>query len=138
MDEWENIAERKIREAMAEGAFDNLAGMGRPLNLDENPYEDPSLRMAHRLLRNNGFAPAWVEEGKELEREIELACRQLAAKQAPERFRQQIAAINRRILDRNLKTPSAVFHMRLVDADAEIRKLISVPPPGCSDLEPAC
>lgn len=55
MDEWEDIAERKIREAMAEGAFDNLAGMGRPLNLDENPYEDPSLRMAHRLLRNNGL-----------------------------------------------------------------------------------
>ena len=66
MDHWENIAERKIREAMSEGAFDNLTGKGRPLNLEENPYEDPSLRMAHRLLRNNGFAPAWVEEAKDL------------------------------------------------------------------------
>ena len=55
MDKWENIAERKIREAMAEGAFDNLEGKGRPLNLEEDPFEDPSLRMAHRLLRNNGF-----------------------------------------------------------------------------------
>src|SRR5689334_9162340 len=138
MDEWENIAERKIREAMAEGAFDNLAGMGRPLNLEENPYEDPSLRMAHRLLRNNGFAPAWLEEGKDLEREIDVACQELAAKRSPERFRQQVAAINRRILARNLKTPSAVFHMRPVDAEAEIRKLTSPRPPGCSDREPAC
>ena len=137
MDEWENIAERKIREAMAEGAFDNLAGMGRPLNLEENPYEDPSLRMAHRLLRNNGFAPAWVEEGKDIEREIDLAGKELAAHGSP-RFREQIAAINRRILARNLKTPSAIFHMRPVDAEAEIQRLISPRPPGCSDPEPAC
>lgn len=44
MDEWGNIAERKIREAMAEGAFDNLKGKGHPLDLEENPFEDPSLR----------------------------------------------------------------------------------------------
>src|SRR5580692_2647766 len=104
MDKWENIAERKIREAMSEGAFDNLTGKGRPLNLEENPYEDPSLRMAHRLLRNNGFAPAWVEEGKDLEQEIDLAARELASKGYVDRFREQIAAINRRILTHNLKT----------------------------------
>src|SRR6266436_2391386 len=120
MDHWENIAERKIREAMSEGAFDNLTGKGRPLNLEENPYEDPSLRMAHRLLRNNGFAPAWVEEAKDLEQEIDLSCRELAAKRSPDRFRERIADINRRILTHNLKTPSALFHMLPFDAEAEI------------------
>src|ERR1700704_3395286 len=98
MDHWENIAERKIREAMAEGAFDNLTGKGRPLNLEENPYEDPSLRMAHRILRNNGFAPAWVEEAKDLEQEIDVGGREFAAHGFPELFREQIAAINRGIL----------------------------------------
>ena len=128
MDKWENIAERKIREAMAEGAFDNLKGKGRPLDLEENPYEDPSMRMAHRLLRNNGFAPAWIEEAKDLEHSIEMARRDLgraltAGAKAPERqrslegFRRQIAEINRRILEHNLKTPSAQFHMRPVDAE---------------------
>ena len=63
MDKWETIAERKIREAMAEGAFDNLSGKGRPLNLEEDPYEDPSLRMAHRLLRNNGVRPGVDRRG---------------------------------------------------------------------------
>jgi len=122
MDKWENIAERKIREAMSEGAFDNLTGKGRPLNLEETPYEDPSLRMAHRLLRNNGFAPAWVEESKDLEQEIDLCCRELAAKRSPDRFRERIADINRRILTHNLKTPSALFHMLPFDAEAEIRR----------------
>jgi Domain of unknown function (DUF1992) len=123
MDKWENIAERKIREAMSEGAFDNLTGKGRPLNLEENPYEDPSLRMAHRLLRNNGFAPAWVEEAKDLEQEIDLSCREFAAHGLSDRFRAHIAAINRRILAHNLKTPSALFHKLPVDAEAEIRRL---------------
>ena len=123
MDEWQIIAERKIREAMAEGAFDNLSGKGRPLDLEENPYEDPSLRMAHRLLRNNGFAPLWVEEAKDLEREIREAAKELAARGSVERFREQAAAINRRIQAHNLKTPSAGFHMRPMDAEAEIRKV---------------
>ena len=92
MDEWHFIADRKIREAMEEGAFEHLEGTGRPLDLAENPFEDPSLRMAHRLLKNNGFSPAWIEEGKEIEREIQLR-------------RLPVAEINRRILAYNLKAP---------------------------------
>jgi len=121
MDQWENIAERKIREALAEGAFDNLEGKGRPLDLSEDPYQDPSLRMAHRLLRNNGFAPAWIEEAKDLEHAIEKARRDLARATAGQRtldeFRERIAEINRRILAHNLKTPSTQFHMRPLDAE---------------------
>jgi len=120
VDKWENIAERKIREAMAEGAFDNLKGKGQPLDLEENPYEDPSLRMAHRLLRNNGFAPAWVEEAKDLERAIETAQQDLGRGLGLAAFRARIAEINRWILAHNLKTPSTQFHMRPVDAEALI------------------
>ncbi len=120
MDKWENIAERKIREAMAEGAFDNLKGKGQPLDLEENPYEDPSLQMAHRLLRNNGFAPAWVEEAKDLERAIETAQQDLGRGLGLAAFRARIAEINRWILAHNLKTPSTQFHMRPVDAEVLI------------------
>ena len=75
--------------------------------------------MAHRLLRNNGFAPAWIEEAKELQQAIERARRDLA--QTPlDGFRAQIAEINRRILAHNLKAPSTQFHMRPVDAEALI------------------
>ena len=108
MDEWQFIAERKIREAMEEGAFDNLDGAGQPLNLEENPFEDPSLRMAHRLLKNNGFAPAWIEESKEIEAELA----RLRAEGASD---ERVAALNRRIVAFNLKAPAPSLHKKLFE-----------------------
>lgn len=106
MDACQLIAERKIREAMEEGAFDHLECAGKPLDLSENPFEDPSDRMAHRLLKNNGFSPAWIEEAKEIEAES----RRLRALGEPDR----IAALNRRIVSFNLKAPASHLHKRLL------------------------
>jgi len=113
LDEWNFIAERKIREAMEEGAFDGLEGSGRPLDLAENPFEDPSLRMAHRLLKNNGFAPAWIEEGREIEAESRRL-RDQAGIPAAE-LRTRVAALNRRIVAFNLKAPALSLHKRLFE-----------------------
>jgi len=88
---------------MDEGAFDRLSGTGEPLNLDENPYEDPSLRMAHRLLKNNGFAPAWILEAKEIDEEV----RRLRTESASPGYRGRIDNLNRRIAAYNLKVPVA-------------------------------
>jgi hypothetical protein len=104
MDEWHFIAERKIREALEEGAFDHLEGAGRPLDLSENPFEPPGLRMAHRLLKNNGFAPAWIEEAKEIEAESRRL--QNHTEPSTQNFHGRVAALNRRILAFNLKAPS--------------------------------
>src|SRR5581483_10300941 len=98
------IAERKIREAMEEGAFDHLEGAGKPIDFSGNPFEDPSERMAHRLLRNNGFAPAWIEEAKEIEAEERRLG--MLEKTAPEEFRRRVDALNRRIFVFNLKAPA--------------------------------
>ena len=108
MDAFRLIADRKIQEAMEEGAFDDLFGRGLPLPLDDDPCEDPSLRMAHRLLRNNGFAPAWIEESKDIDAEI----RRLRYRStfSAEDFRVRAAALNHRILAFNLKAPSASVH----------------------------
>jgi hypothetical protein len=108
VDEWHFIAERKIREAMEEGAFDRLEGKGEPLDLSENPYEDPSLRMAHRLLKNNGFAPAWIKEAKEIDAEYA----RLSAYPEPygRQFRERVEALNRKILVFNLKAPALSVH----------------------------
>ena len=100
---------------MAEGAFDNLSGTGAPVPLDEDPFEDPSLRMAHRLLRNNGFAPAWIEEGKEIDAEVEAL--RATADSDPKRLRDRVREVNRRIAIFNLKTPSAVWHKLPVDEE---------------------
>lgn len=57
------VAERKIQEAMDEGAFDNLPGMGRPLELDDLSHLPPDMRMAYTILKNSGYLeqPAGAE-----------------------------------------------------------------------------
>ena len=39
---WDSLVERKIREARKRGMFDELPGKGRPLDLKENPFLNPS------------------------------------------------------------------------------------------------
>lgn len=104
MDVWNLVAERKIREAMEEGAFDDLEGSGQPLDLSENPYEDPSQRMAHRILKNNGFAPDWILDGREIEQDIRRL-RSERERLNPEEYQSLVDALNRRIATYNLKVP---------------------------------
>src|SRR5882724_6520861 len=104
MDVWHLIADRKIQEAMEEGAFDNLEGTGQPIREDVNPYEDPAQRMAHRLLKNAGITPDWIAEGRDLDRDIDRIRSDLRSA-APEERRRRIAELNRRIAIFNLKTP---------------------------------
>ena len=57
---------KQIEEAMERGEFANLPGEGKPLKLDTNPFLTPQARMANRLLKENGFAPRWIELEKEI------------------------------------------------------------------------
>ena len=116
VDPFRLIADRKIQQAMEEGAFENLAGAGRPLALEEEPFEDPSLRMAHRLLRNNGFAPPWMEEGREIDSAVErLLSDGRAGRAGAAEFRQRAAALNARIAAFNLRAPFDSVHRMPVD-----------------------
>ncbi|MDD3365391.1 MAG: DUF1992 domain-containing protein [Syntrophomonas sp.] len=56
-----------MKKAMEQGEFDNLEGAGKPLYLEENPYEQSEWHMAHKVLKDNGFAPYWIELGKEID-----------------------------------------------------------------------
>ncbi len=49
--------EEQIKKAMAEGAFDNLAGKGKPLDL-EGYFQTPEhLRMCFSILKSGDFVP---------------------------------------------------------------------------------
>jgi hypothetical protein len=57
----DRLAERHILEAQARGDFENLEGLGAPLELEEeNPYVPEELRSAYRLMKNSGFIPPEV------------------------------------------------------------------------------
>jgi hypothetical protein len=63
------LAERRIEDAMREGKFDNLAGKGRPLDLEPMPA-DENARMTWwmlRILKGNDFTPDEVRWRKQLD-----------------------------------------------------------------------
>jgi hypothetical protein len=62
----ESAIEQKIKEAMARGEFDNLAGSGKPLDLDAYFNTPEDLRMAFSMLKSNDFVPEEVETCKEI------------------------------------------------------------------------
>lgn len=67
LDQW---AERHIAEAQAKGEFDNLAGSGEPLILDDDSHVPPELRAGYRLLKNAGCLPPELEQRREAQEDI--------------------------------------------------------------------
>lgn len=139
---WPDWIEDKIQEAMRRGEFDNLPGQGKPLRDRRNPFAPADRQLAHDLIQDSGHTLPWLGDGKEVERRIEAARRQLrqdydwcqsnrkkveadspgaiaaiwAQKKAA--FAQGIGEINRLIDTYNLKTPSPQFHkFRLILAE---------------------
>jgi DnaJ homolog subfamily C member 28 len=144
MKHWESLIDQKIREGMERGEFDDLTGKGKPIDNAENPFEDPELRMAHRMLRNAGFAPPWIEERKDIESEFEQARDQLVRawtvmvnargtgdehgararwETAANSFRRQATELNRRIAAWNLKVPAAAFQQPLIEIEKEVSQV---------------
>ena len=134
MNRLESLAEKRLREAIENGEFDDLPGKGEPIDLRENPFEDPDLRTVHRLLRNAGFAPAWIEERKDIDAELAAAQTKLSrawalfgeggkAKSEAEwersvkEFRERVVELQQRIRIYNLKAPAAVFHRKHIDVE---------------------
>ncbi|NLB89196.1 MAG: DUF1992 domain-containing protein, partial [Syntrophomonadaceae bacterium] len=71
MSSTQDLVEEQIQKAFQRGDFDNLEGAGKPLNLYENPYEPPELRMVFKILKDNNFAPYWIELGKEIDADLD-------------------------------------------------------------------
>jgi len=64
---WRVLAERKIAEWVEQGRFKNLQGEGKPLQLEDNPFLKPELRLSFKILKDAGFAPPWIELGNEID-----------------------------------------------------------------------
>jgi DnaJ family protein C protein 28 len=66
------VADEIIAEAMRDGAFDNLPGRGRPLELAKSPYGQEN-ELAHKLLKDNNFTLPWITDRAEMQQKIEQA-----------------------------------------------------------------
>jgi len=60
------IAEQRILEAQREGAFDNLPGKGKPLEIEDLSWVPEDLRIGYHVLKNAHVLPPEVELLKDI------------------------------------------------------------------------
>lgn len=126
----DTLVERQIRAAMEDGAFDGLPHKGRRL-----PLEDDSMAgdwaMAHRMLKNAGVAPPWIEADKAArDRLIELetllarasTMSSLSRTRARAAFTMIVDAANQAVARLNAEAPTDRQHRRPLDIAAELER----------------
>ena len=135
------LAERRIEEAMREGKFDNLAGAGKPLDLEPMPADENARLMwwALRLMKNANYTPDEVR----IRKQIDGLKDELPKATTEPKVVALVTAINAAVRNLNtlgtnaINTPLAPvsldverrrFHERMASAevDAEVK---STPPP---------
>ncbi len=134
--EFQNIIDRRIADAEAEGLFNDLPGHGKPLNLDDDSLVPEDDRAAYRLLKNGGFAPPWIEmqksifaEQEQLANWLERANRRwssigpLEQQRLRDEYQQRLTDLNRMITNYNLTAPPVVGQLPLLQPWRELRKL---------------
>ncbi len=138
-----------ISRAMEKGEFDNLEGIGKPIIISEDPFVPEEVRMLYKILKDNGYAPHWIELSKEIDvlkarlnKEIEYfkkytrivyrekhgrgAMRRYEWKKAKTcgEFHEQLEAISKKILDYNLNCPVLKLTRANIDVDEEMKRIM--------------
>jgi DnaJ family protein C protein 28 len=162
-----DYVEEIIHEAQERGDFDNLAGTGKPLNLDDDPYAgDKSL--GYRLLKNNDCLPSELELAREIRTERErveakltkiihrgetLRARRVppfpsekrafntAVEKAAAEYEQTLRELNRKILTLNVIVP-ATMHQPFIEVEPLVQNFREACPlfedkPGNNDTVPS-
>jgi hypothetical protein len=65
---FQRVVEEKILEAQRAGAFDNLAGKGKPLQFDDQSRVPEDLRVAYHVLKNAHVLPPEADLLKDIHR----------------------------------------------------------------------
>lgn len=91
---WESFSERQIQQAQEEGQFDNILGLGQPIDLDKKSW------VATWLKRNN-LSP--LTHHSELNGQMEKKWQKIFAIDSEKEVREEIDQMNREILEANLR-----------------------------------
>ena len=131
-----------IRQAMEDGKFDNLAGEGKPLDLEQYPHQDPEWRVAYHLLKSGGFSLPWIERLGEINDKLQQARlaiqrswswqqnlqggsdKKVDWNESIALFRDRINSINDQIRTYNLEVPNTYFQVPLVDSNLELENVM--------------
>ena len=69
---FERLAEKRIKEAIRQGQFENLPGQGKPIVFEDDSMVPEDLRMAYKMLKNAGFIPPELQTEKEIKNALDL------------------------------------------------------------------
>lgn len=93
------IAEERIQEAIRNGEFDNLPGMGKPIKYEDDSNIPEELRMSYKIMKNSGCLPPEIEERKEIQQAKDLLA---SLTDEQERFR-QMEKLNLLVMKANMR-----------------------------------
>ncbi len=66
MDLFTILSEDKIKQAIKDGEFNQLPGMGKPLQLEDLSHISPELRMSYKLMKNANMMEGDIELKKDI------------------------------------------------------------------------
>jgi len=95
---FQDIVERRIKEAQERGEFDNLPGQGQPIHIEDDSHIPEDLRLVYKILKNADCVPPELQLRKEI-RQMEDMLETIPDEK--EKYR-QIKKINYKILQLNL------------------------------------
>ena len=103
---FDKLVEERIKNALKKGAFNNLPGSGKPLDLDEDSCVAEDLRLAYKILKNADFLPPEIEIKNEIKKTEDLLT---GMKDEKEKYR-TLKKLNFLILKLNsMRSSSAYF-----------------------------
>lgn len=145
-----DLVEEQIRKAREKGEFDELPGAGKPIDLYENPFEPPELRMAFKILKDNNMAPFWIELGNEIDNNLaklwkevedfkkysysfykekygEIAVKRFEKKKRSFYYEKslELDKIRKKIIDYNLQCPTFKLGRPNIEVEKEMEKIVS-------------
>lgn len=97
-----------VNRARKEGAFDDLEGMGKPLNIDEDLVYNPEKRL-HKVMKDNNVLPNWVKLGKE----IDVLKEELKSYTVEYNIKKTVESINQKVFQHNLTCPPTAQRMKV-------------------------
>jgi hypothetical protein len=133
---FDDLIDQLIGKARKQGQFDNLSGTGQALNTTDDELVPPEDRLAFRVLKNNGFAPPWMEARRDIEQErakleewLQRTNRSWATMQPTSRtaakveYKRKLEDLRRMIMNYNLTTPVAAGQIEGLDLEHELARL---------------
>ncbi|RLU23680.1 hypothetical protein DMN91_003886 [Ooceraea biroi] len=144
----DRLVEDLIQEAMSKGEFNDLPGMGKPLNATSvrNPYVDFVTHKLNQIMIDNGFIPEWIQLSKEIREETEELKKKLSEVRSDigelpldpkdrltwednlEKFKTLTTQINNKIDKYNLLVPILQKQMLHISLNELAEKALSAPP----------